>query len=318
MLIEKLCSTHLGEITRIALDNYKEELNKTISLPLIDNAFDVIYSSLSNLADNELGVVAIEDGKLIGYLTGIPVDNMFGNVKGIFCPIHAHGAIKENRKEIYQRLYQKVAEIWVSNDIFTHSIALYAHDIESVNTFFWNGFGLRCVDAVRTVEQIETKTTKYDIRQISPGEAELIHSLELKLVFHINSSPVFMPIYKKLSVENLANWLSYKNNYIWAAFDEGKAVAYIKLNKDGENFITESADMMNICGAYTIEHIRGTGVSAQLLSYALDFLNKSGVRYCGVDFESLNLTASRFWMKHFEAYTFSVVRRIDERIKSHR
>ena len=49
MLIEKLYSTHLSEIARIALDNYKEELNKAISLPLIDNAFDVIYSSLSNL-----------------------------------------------------------------------------------------------------------------------------------------------------------------------------------------------------------------------------------------------------------------------------
>ncbi len=33
----------------------------------------------------------------------------------------------------------------------------------------------------------------------------------------------------------------------------------------------------------------------------------------GVDFESFNPTAYGFWLKHFTAYTYSVVRRVDER-----
>jgi hypothetical protein len=31
----------------------------------------------------------------------------------------------------------------------------------------------------------------------------------------------------------------------------------------------------------------------------------------GVDFESFNPTAWGFWLKHFQAYTYSDVRRID-------
>jgi len=33
----------------------------------------------------------------------------------------------------------------------------------------------------------------------------------------------------------------------------------------------------------------------------------------GVDFESINPTAWGFWLKYFDAYTHSVVRRIDEK-----
>jgi hypothetical protein len=34
----------------------------------------------------------------------------------------------------------------------------------------------------------------------------------------------------------------------------------------------------------------------------------------GVDFESINPTAYGFWLKYFDAYTYSVVRRVDEKI----
>jgi len=45
----------------------------------------------------------------------------------------------------------------------------------------------------------------------------------------------------------------------------------------------------------------------------MEVLKKDGVERLGVDFESFNPTAHAFWLKYFEAYTHSVVRRIDER-----
>lgn len=46
----------------------------------------------------------------------------------------------------------------------------------------------------------------------------------------------------------------------------------------------------------------------------MERLTKKGVRYLGVDYETLNLTALLFWSKYFKGYTYSFVRRIDERI----
>lgn len=51
-----------------------------------------------------------------------------------------------------------------------------------------------------------------------------------------------------------------------------------------------------------------------MLDYAVDILEKEGYTRLGVDFESINPTADRFWSKYFTAYTQGVVRRIDERI----
>lgn len=318
MKIEKLIPAFVDEIVKLADDNYREEVKVFHDIPYMDNTAEKIYDSLFYLADNGLGVAAFERGDLVGYISGYPVDKMFGNVKGIFSPIHGHGAVKENRKNIYRYLYERAAETWVSRDIFNHAIALYAHDSEAVDTFFWNGFGLRCIDASRKAEPIEIKSSKYEIRRIFPKDARLIYLLELSLIKHLNSSPVFMPVHIETSIEGLEEWLSEENNYIWAAFDGEKVVAYLKLTEEGENFITSSPEMMNICGAYAIPEVRGTGVSAELLSYVMDFIVNKGISYCGVDFESINPAASGFWTKHFNPYTFSVVRRIDERIKSFR
>ena len=61
------------------------------------------------------------------------------------------------------------------------------------------------------------------------------------------------------------------------------------------------------------EH-RGRGVYKNLLNYAINTLKTEGYTRLGVDFESINPSGSGFWLKYFNAYTKSVVRRIDERI----
>ncbi len=39
-----------------------------------------------------------------------------------------------------------------------------------------------------------------------------------------------------------------------------------------------------------------------------------GKTYLGVDCETLNPTALRFWGKYFDNYTYSYIRRLDERV----
>lgn len=73
---------------------------------------------------------------------------------------------------------------------------------------------------------------------------------------------------------------------------------------------------MNITGAYVLESERKKGIGTMLLGAIQEWLLQNGYTLCGVDFESINITGSRFWNKHFVPYAYSMVRRIDERIST--
>jgi GNAT superfamily N-acetyltransferase len=70
--------------------------------------------------------------------------------------------------------------------------------------------------------------------------------------------------------------------------------------------------MQNICGAFCLPVYRGKGIMQGLLNHVITQLKVDKVNSLGVDFESFNLSASGFWLKHFTAYIYSVTRRIDE------
>lgn len=101
---------------------------------------------------------------------------------------------------------------------------------------------------------------------------------------------------------------------IFAARAEGKVVGFISVDEEGENFITEYEGMKNICGAYFDEAYRGHGIAQCLLKFICDTLKAEGVTHVGVDCETMNPTALRFWEKYFTPYTYSFARRFDERV----
>ena len=292
--------------------NYDEERAIVTELPQIDKLPD-----LTAFADNGLGVAAFDGEKMLGFLCcHNPWNNAFNSAaRGTFSPIHAHGAAKENRGMIYKRLYQSAAEKWVKKKIAYHSIALYAHDSESIEAMFSYGFGLRCVDAVRAMKPIASISPKHDknIAFCETAESDIgkIRDMRIMLAEHLGASPSFM----SLPQDILNKWLDRKeknNSRIFAATNNGKYIAFIEVTDSGENFATEASNMLNICGAFCLPEFRGTEVFQDLLNHAIISLKAEGYTKLGVDFEGFNPTASGFWLKYFTAYTKGVVRRIDE------
>jgi GNAT superfamily N-acetyltransferase len=192
---------------------------------------------------------------------------------------------------------------------------MFAHDREAVDTWFWNGFGHRCVDAIRPLTPvIAGKLPEYSIRRITSADVDLILPIEREHSKYYSQSPMFMCVFRLPERKELADWLSQENNYLWAAFDGDRPVAYMKVTSGGETFVSDDPEMLNICSAYSIESVRGTGVGALLLSHIIQWLSENGYKRCGADFESFNRYGSRFWLKHFEPFTYSLFRRLDERI----
>lgn len=309
MIIIDFEQKHVEGAKLIAQANYKEEREQLSILPSID-----ILPGLEYFAGNGFGVAAVEDNRLIGFLCCYePRDNAFGSMaKGVYSPVHAHGAIKENRRVIYQKMYQAAAEKWVKCNITYHTITHYAHDSEAINAFCKYGFGLRCIDAIRPMEVFECQMTE-EISFVELSKAEVIKVRKLRQLLsqHLGNSPCFM----HTSKEELEHWLvraEERDSRLFVANSGNETIAYIEVMDEGENFVTEVSQMSNICGAFCLPEYRGKNIVQNLINYAITKLKEEGYQILGVDFESFNPTASGFWLKYFSEYTNSLVRRIDE------
>ncbi len=306
--------SHRAEATALALAGYEEECRSVSALPQVDTVPD-----LGTFADNGLGVAALEGGKMLGFICCYPpFDNAFRStdVRGLFSPMGANAAIKENRGKIYTAMYQAAGEKWVSAGAVCHALCLYAHDEELQRQFYLYGFGLRCIDAIRplSLEAIDCMPCEgYTFVELAKNEYSLLYPLDFLLNRHYCHSPFFMNR-KPDSAEDFEEQCASENARYFAAKQNDQLCAFIKIAETGEAFIAGGPAYRHIRGAYCLPEHRGKGVYQNLLNLTLSTLKAEGYAYLGVDFESLNPTAYGFWLKYFSPYTHSVVRRIDERI----
>ncbi|GFZ30190.1 GNAT family N-acetyltransferase [Clostridium zeae] len=300
---------HVEEAKLIAISNYNEEREYVKVLPEI-----YTFPDLEHFANNGLGVVAFDNGRMVGFLCCYePWESAYNSkAKGTFSPIHAHGTVKENRCRVYRKMYEAAAEKWVKNKITYHSIALYAHDQEAVNAMFTYGFGLRCIDAIRPMEGLEIQCNNEVIfEELSKAEIPKVREMRKLLTEHLGHSPCFM----YSTQEVFERWLTRaeaRNTRLFVAIDEEKPIAFVEIAGGGENFATEVPDMCNICGAFCLPEYRGKNIYQSLLNFTILKLKEEGYNRLGVDFESFNPNANMFWTKYFTSYTNGVVRRIDE------
>lgn len=295
---------------RLAKENYEEERGFVDCLPPFRE-----LPRLREVAENGLGVAALEDGRLLGFWGCMgPWENEYGSrAKGVFAPLHAHGAVREKREDIYRRMYQSLAARLARRGIAYHTISLYAHDMAALSGLFTYGFGMRCVDAIRPMEEIFPARGAAGMicRESGPVDFPAIRELRACLGRHLGESPCFI----MMSDGDIENWQRRKEGSglrVFTAWQGEELAAYLELTEDGENFATEADEMRNICGAYCLPAYRGLGVMPLLLNFAIGVLKAEGYTRLGVDYESINPTAWGFWNKYFEAYTYSLTRRIVE------
>lgn len=313
MRIVDFTREHIAEAAELVLANYEEERAHVPALPEIGAVPDLL-----GFTDNKLGVTAVDDGRIVGILCCYGAfNNAFGipGLRGVFSPMGGNAAALYNRAEIYAAMYQAAGKKWVQAGAVSHAVCLYAHDKEAKEQFFRYGFGVRCVDAVRGMDEIIVPSLceDYSFSEIKPENILEVLPLENMLDRSYISSPFFM--YREPDSEEvfLNNYKSSQSIYFIAKY-KGQAVAFIKAELDGENFIKETSGYLHVKGAFCLTEHRGKGISQYLLNMLIQKLKASGYIRLGVDFESFNPSGSGFWLKNFTAYTNSVVRRIDENI----
>lgn len=301
--------SHIPMAAEIALINYNEERKIVSALPEVNK-----WPDLKPYTENGLGVAAFENNKMLGFLCVVnPFQNAFGSTDavGVFSPLHANGAIYENKGYIYGRMYERAAEKWALAGAASHSICLYAHDKSAKDQLFNYGFGSRCIDAIRTMETIElVEQEEYSFVELSKQDYEKVYPLYEMLGNHMAKSPCF--IVRDLSFEKFMLSANEPNSRFFAAMMGNEMVAFLKTTYGGETFITYYDDVVHIDGAFCLPEHRGRGIYGSLLNYVIQILKKEKNQYLSVDFESINPSAYNFWSKYFHIYTCSLARRIDE------
>lgn len=308
--IHPFTTADVEEAGQIALKNYLTERERVPALPQMDSVPD-----LSAYVKNNLSVAAFDGGKMVGFLCSVPpYKNAFRSTDavGMFSPMGAHGATGKNRARVYALMYEAAAHIWARAGITSHAVCLYTHDGEVQEQFFRYGFGIRCVDAIRGMDKIEARDlTGVDFLELKREEISEILPLDHLLDEHMASSPTFI-LRPSETQESFLEKANRSGARFFTAQANGQITAFIKVEREGETFICDTPGYRHITGAFCLPEHRGKGVYQNLLNFAITTLRAEGYTKFGVDFESFNPTAWGFWLKYFDAYTYGVVRRIDE------
>lgn len=279
MNITDFTHEHIEQAAAIAKANYEEARQFVPVLPQVD-----VLPDLSCFADNGLGMAAFDGGEMLGFLCCItPFENAFNatDVKGVFSPMEANTAVKENRARIYAAMYQAAAEKWVRAGAVSHAICLYAHDTEAQQQFYNYGFGLRCIDAIRPMEQIDCKPCgEFDFAELKRAEFSSAYQLEINLNRHYRESPCFMNR-EPDTLEDFERNCADESARYFTATHMGELCAFMKIVTAGETFITQRLDVRHIGGAFCLPEYRGKGVYQNLLNFCYSHVGGRGLHTVG-------------------------------------
>jgi GNAT superfamily N-acetyltransferase len=303
-----------NEAASLFKQTYLEEVYALPFLLKDEQMMQLINDSIEELFEHGSGVMAFDDQKLIAYMAGWKVSQLFGPVKGVFFPMVGHAAKKEHRRVIYAKMLEHGMKQWVQQGYLSFAASILAHDKGLIEEFFVNGFGMRCIDAMRKSERIHTSVKDVSVIKAELEDVKDIASLHQSHHEYYKHSPIFMPRQPEDALADLVEWLSHQNHHLWIAKKDDVAIGYIRIQPDGETVVSSHSQVMNVTGAYVMEEFRTLGVASLLLDVVQRWLIEQGYHLCGVDYEAINPAAYRFWNRYFTPYTVSVARRIDERI----
>lgn len=310
MRIVDFMPRHLEQAVAMAQKAYERQRMITPSLPIADlSAVDWAF------AGNGLGVAAVEEEHLVGFLCAEgPFGNAFRSTDavGMFSPMHGNAAEGERRAAIYGRMYQAAGEKWVRAGASSHAICLYAGDEAAQRQFFRTGFGMRCADGMRSMGRVMGgQAGALECLELQGEERLLVYPLEAALEEHVAASPTFLRR-PSPTPEDFRRRIGEERERYFVARLEGSIAAHLIVGTEGETVVSNLPDMRHITGAYCLPDLRGRGIFPALLQFVIQTLSEEGITRFGVDFETMNPAADAFWHKHFEIYTYGLVRRIDE------
>jgi hypothetical protein len=118
---------------------YKALRGRIPVLPVRYQAVDPILDLLRDLSGEADGVVAVQDGRLVGFLIGLVIPEFMGK-RSAYSPVWANAAAPGDSRRIYEEMYTRLSDRWVRDGCFTHVVSIIADDPQALEAWHWLGF----------------------------------------------------------------------------------------------------------------------------------------------------------------------------------
>jgi GNAT superfamily N-acetyltransferase len=311
--IVPLVKEHLEDAALLVTARYRKLRQDVPSLPSRHEDVSSILSPLSDLASETPGVAAIRGGRLAGFLLGLVLPDFRGK-RAAYSPEWANSATGEDSGEIYREMYGQLSAHWVADGCSVHAVTLLANDREGIEGWHWLGFGLTAVDAMRDLTPLQGTIADVDIRRARLEDIEEVMALDQALQRYLAAGPIFLLLDEEHDREYHEQWLADPANVMWLAYRGAEIVACMALGPPEGCYIIDDQKTVSIEPAFTKEDLRKRGIGTALLARCVDWARSAGYERCAVDFEPENISATRFWLRHFQPICYSLIRRVDERV----
>lgn len=307
---------HIPQAAALFIENFKLQRQAVPCLPERMTDQKLVEEMIARRMAACGGIALVEGERLLGYL-GWYISGSFRDTgrKGAYVPEWGHAVAPERRASIYRLLYRKAAGLWTEAGCQVHAITLLAADRSAVDTWFWNGFGLTVVDALRSMDPLcAPAPAGLSLVRAVPEDVGRISEIEAEHWRHYSGPPIYMAANHANTEAELQELLQDTRNTLWMALDDERVAAYVRFEPPDSVAVADTEDTIWIKSAYTRPEYRGRGAMPALIDAGLHDYRQRGCTRCGVDFESFNPEAAAFWPRYFEPIALSVVR-VPEKIE---
>lgn len=313
LTITALQPEHVPTAAGLYAENFQRLHQRAPLLPstLEDPAF--VAEKLGGLARHASCLAAWDGDRLVGFLGWFLVDGFRRTPRrGAYMPEWAHTTVEGDRRPtVYRALYRAASAQFAPGGAGVHAITLLAGEPDTEQTWYWSGFGLTVVDAIRPTEPIGAPLPAgLVIRRAVPADAPRLAQIDSEHCLHYTQPPIFMALPPADSAEHFAGFVTKPGNTIWIAEDGDHLAGFMRFQTgdyDGVELLN-APGMVGCNGAYVRPAYRGRGIAPALLDAALTHYAAQGIERLSVNFESLNPEASSFWMRYFEPAAWSLTR----------
>ncbi len=219
---------YLEEATLLFTSGYRQLRSSIPWMPRCHENPAAIVPLLAELAVHNAGAVALSDGKIVGYLLGMLLPEFKSPFPGVYCPEWAHAVAPANEDMVYTALFQYLAPSWVRAGAVSFAVTILARYQPAIDDWFWNGFGLAVIDAVRPPTPIEVSVpSDLLIRQTTGDDLAAITALLADHNRYMSRPPVSLAMHNDISPECLLDRINRPGHTLWLAERTGKAVGIL-------------------------------------------------------------------------------------------
>jgi ribosomal protein S18 acetylase RimI-like enzyme len=280
------------------------------------------------------GVVALDAGRMIGYLIGVPRINLVWG-RSVWVPLAGHAVDRTYGAEIYRDLYAALSPSWVAHGCYAHYALIPASDRPALDAWFALSFGQEQAHGIRETADASALAPPVDptltIRRHELADLEASLALDEIIPRHQSRAPVYAPAYneeyapfwfgnKEAIRQESLEILQDEQASIWLALRHGRIVGYQLYVPASPEVVKMDTIMVPqqcsyLASAVTREEEQGRGVGRALTAYGLAAIQAGGYTHCITDWRVTNLLSSRFWPRQgFRPVAYRLSRRLDERI----